>query len=68
MMQPGGALAGTVGLMVGTGLGRGAALLISLAGFLLMVSTLVAMFNPSIKGLEARLPNYGFTNEQKKDY
>ena len=68
MMQPGGALAGTVGLMIGTGPGRGAGLLIGLAGLLLIVSTLVAMFNPSIKRLEARLPNYGFTNEQKEDY
>ena len=68
MMQPGGALAGTVGLMIGTGPGRGAGLLISLAGLLLIASTLVAMFNPSIKRLEARLPNYGFTNEQKEDY
>ena len=68
MMQPGGALAGTVGLMIGTGPGRGAGLLIGLAGLLLIASTLVAMFNPSIKRLEARLPNYGFTNEQKEDY
>ena len=68
MMQPGGALAGTVGFMIGTGPGRGAGLLIGLAGLLLIVSTLIAMFNPSIKRLEARLPNYGFTNEQKEDY
>jgi MFS transporter, DHA3 family, macrolide efflux protein len=61
VMQPDGALAATFGSWVGTGDGRGAALLILLTGVGLFVFTIVAALLPTLRKLEDRLPDHEST-------
>ncbi|MDO5112439.1 MAG: MFS transporter [Clostridia bacterium] len=52
LLLPGGALSSTVGRLVGTGEGRGAALLILLAGVLLSLVSLLIYASRDVRGLE----------------
>ncbi|WP_164018188.1 MFS transporter [Pyxidicoccus trucidator] len=56
-MAPGGALANTVGRVVGTGTGRGIALLLASLGVVLVVQAIAAWQNPHIRNLEDELPD-----------
>jgi DHA3 family macrolide efflux protein-like MFS transporter len=56
-MAPDGALADTVGRVVGTGTGRGIALLLASLGVVLVVQAIAAWQNPHIRNLEDELPD-----------
>ncbi|MFA7767791.1 amino acid adenylation domain-containing protein [Streptomyces sp. NRRL S-448] len=56
-LMPGGALAGTVGAVLGTGPGRGLALVIVVSGVLLTLWTLRAWFNRPLRLVEDHLPD-----------
>lgn len=57
-MQPGGALAGLFGGLVGVGPGAGMALLIVLAGLLGLLVTSLGFFIPAIREAETRVPDH----------
>jgi hypothetical protein len=54
-MLPGGALAGSVGSLIGTGPGRGIALLFAVAGLLLIVLAFAAYRLPKLRQLDDEL-------------
>ena len=55
-MAPGGALAGSVGQLIGTGDGRGIALMFLLAGLVLAATAALAYGSPRIRGVEDEAP------------
>ncbi len=57
LMMPGGALAGSVGLILGTGPGRGIGLIFVLMGLCCMLVTAVGYLNPRIRRVEDELPD-----------
>jgi DHA3 family macrolide efflux protein-like MFS transporter len=56
-MAPGGALANTVGRVMGTGPGRGIALLLVVLGSVILVNAVTAWLSPSLRHVEAELPD-----------
>jgi MFS family permease len=56
LMGPGGPLADILGPVIGTGPGRGIALMYVLAGLAVVVLTLVARYRPALWNLETALP------------
>jgi MFS transporter, DHA3 family, macrolide efflux protein len=56
-LQPGGALAGSVGLLVGTGPGRGIAAVFLLAALLLLALAAVTVLHPRLRTVETDLPD-----------
>lgn len=57
LLLPGGALAGTVGVLIGVGPGRGMGLMIVLAGAAIVVAAIVGFLDPRIRNLEEELPD-----------
>ena len=57
LLMPGGGLAGSVGRVLGVGEGRGMGLLTVLAGLLIVVTTAATYLMPSVRRLEAELPD-----------
>ena len=57
LMAPGGALAGTVGQLIGVGKGRGVGLLFMTLGLLIIVVTLLSSLNPRLRKVETELPD-----------
>ncbi|HEU4326677.1 MAG TPA: MFS transporter [Roseiflexaceae bacterium] len=57
LLRPGGALAGSVGRVIGVGPGRGIALLFILMGLLLVALTLLAALYPRLRRVESELPD-----------
>jgi len=57
MLMPGGALAGSVGAVVGTGPGRGAAVVFVVMGLLTSVASLLALLSPTMRHIERELPD-----------
>lgn len=57
LLEPGGALAGTVGHLLGTGPGRGLALLVVISGLLQLAWAVRGWFNRRLRLLEDHLPN-----------
>jgi MFS family permease len=57
LMAPGGALAGTVGRLIGVGPGRGIGLMIALMGVMILASLAVAARNPRLRRLEDEIPD-----------
>ncbi len=57
MMMPDGALAGVLGSLIGTGPGRGIALIYFLSGLILLLSTGVAYLYPRMRLVEDELPD-----------
>ncbi len=57
-MMPGGALAGTFGLLIGTGEGAGIRLIFLLAGAGSMITAVVLMLNPHVRRVETELPDF----------
>jgi len=57
MMRPGGALAGTLGPLIGTGPGRGIALMFILSGTLTILAMAAGYRYPYLRRLEADLPD-----------
>lgn len=55
-MAPGGALSGTVGALIGTGPGRGIALMFIVSGLVLAGSALAAYGSPQIRAVEDETP------------
>lgn len=58
LLQEDGALAGSVGSVIGTGPGRGIAFLFIILGGLSIVFTLIAYLYPRLRNLEDELPDY----------
>ncbi|MEE2949752.1 MAG: MFS transporter [Pseudomonadota bacterium] len=58
MMQENGSLAGSFGLFIGTGEGRGMALLLFLSGLLTLGLTILGFCSSRLRNLEAELPDY----------
>ncbi|WP_375773032.1 MFS transporter [Archangium gephyra] len=56
-LSPGGALAGSVGRVVGTGTGRGIGFLLVVLGLVLVVNSLVTWLVPRVRHIEAELPD-----------
>jgi MFS family permease len=56
-MAPGGALAGTLGHLLGVGKGRGVGLLFVTLGLLIILITLIAFLNPRLRRVEKELPD-----------
>ncbi|WP_433119630.1 amino acid adenylation domain-containing protein [Micromonospora sp. CA-246542] len=57
LLEPGGALAGTVGAVIGTGPGRGLALLVVLSGLLQLGWAIRGWCNPTLRLIEDDLPD-----------
>lgn len=57
LLEPGGALAGTVGHLLGTGPGRGLALLVVVSGLLQLAWAVCGWFNHRLRLLEDHLPD-----------
>ncbi len=57
LLAPTGALAGTVGQIIGTGPGRGIGLLFIVLGLLTITGTWIAALNPRIRRIEQELPD-----------
>lgn len=57
LLAPGGALAGTVGRVLGTGEGRGIGLMFQLLGLALILTALVGWLYPRLRNLERELPD-----------
>ncbi|MEU6205427.1 amino acid adenylation domain-containing protein [Micromonospora musae] len=57
LLAPGGALAGSVGQLIGTGPGRGLALLVAVSGLLQLAWAVRGWFNPRLRLLEDHLPD-----------
>jgi hypothetical protein len=58
LLQPGGALAGSVGAVVGVGAGRGIAFLFIILGGMSIVFTIIAYLYPRLRNLEDEIPDY----------
>ena len=63
LLQEGGALADTVGAVIGVGPGRGIALLFIILGGLSIVFTLIAFMYPRLRNLEDEIPDFDQTEE-----
>jgi DHA3 family macrolide efflux protein-like MFS transporter len=57
LMAPGGALAGSIGRIIGSGPGRGIALLLIVAGTLAVAVTALGYLNPHMRNMERELPD-----------
>jgi DHA3 family macrolide efflux protein-like MFS transporter len=57
LLAPGGQLAGSVGLVVGTGPGRGIGLLLIVMGAITLLATLRAYLYPRLRNIEAEMPD-----------
>jgi hypothetical protein len=57
LMAPGGALAGSVGSLLGTGPGRGIGLMTVLSGIGVIVMGAAGWLHPRVRHLEAELPD-----------
>jgi hypothetical protein len=57
LMRVGGPLAGSVGRLIGTGHGRGIALLFMALGLFMLVTVAVALRTPALRDLEDTLPD-----------
>ncbi len=57
LMAEDGALAGSVGLVLGTGPGRGIGLIVVLVGSLSILASVLAYLNPRIRNVETELPD-----------
>jgi MFS family permease len=57
LMMPGGALAGSIGQIIGVGPGRGIALLFIVMGTLMLLVTVRASLYPRLRNLEEELPD-----------
>lgn len=64
LLQEDGALADTVGTVIGVGPGRGIGLLFIILGVLSMVFTLIAYMYPRLRYLEDEIPDYDEIEEQ----
>ncbi|MBM4429068.1 MAG: MFS transporter [Chloroflexi bacterium] len=58
LLAEGGALAGTVGQLIGVGAGRGIGLLFIILGAVLLLVTLLAALYPRLRHVETELPNF----------
>lgn len=56
-MAPGGALAGSMGLLLGVGPGRGIAVIFIVLGLLTLANVAVAWMNPRLRNLDRELPD-----------
>lgn len=57
LLRPGGALAGSVGRVIGVGPGRGMGMMMILAGVVIVLATLAGFLHPRIRNLEEELPD-----------
>ena len=57
LMAPGGALAGTIGQLIGTGKGRGVGLLFMTLGLFIILAVLLSSLNPRLRRVESELPD-----------
>jgi hypothetical protein len=64
LLVEGGALAGSVGRVLGTGQGRGIGLLYILLGIITLLATVVAFLYPRLRRVEAELPDFALADEE----
>ncbi|HLL48109.1 MAG TPA: MFS transporter [Longimicrobiaceae bacterium] len=57
LLRPGGALAGSVGSVIGVGPGRGMGMMMIVAGAVIVAATLAGILDPRIRNLEEELPD-----------
>lgn len=67
LLMDGGALAGSVGTVIGVGDGRGMALMFVLVGIALVVVAVVSALASSVRLLEDRLPDHLITEDNEQD-
>ena len=58
LLSKGGLLAGSVGQIIGVGVGRGIGLLYIILGFMILLATLVASLYPRLSHVETELPDF----------
>lgn len=58
LMREGGALAGSIGRMIGTGTGRGIGLSFMILGVISLTATAVSYLSPRVRNVEKELPDY----------
>jgi MFS family permease len=66
LLAEGGALASSVGQIIGTGEGRGIALLYIILGFLTVVTSVVGFIHPRIRKVELELPDFTGENDNNE--
>lgn len=59
LMAPGGALAGTVGQIIGVGKGRGVGLLFATLGLFIIIVVLLFSLSPRLRRIESEIPDAG---------
>ncbi|HEV2734508.1 MAG TPA: MFS transporter [Longimicrobiaceae bacterium] len=57
LLRPGGALAGSVGSVIGVGPGRGMGMMMIVAGLVMVLATVAGILHPRIRNLEEELPD-----------
>ena len=57
LLTPNGALASSVGKIIGTGAGRGYGLIFVFCGLLTMLAAILGYFNPRLRRIEEELPD-----------
>ena len=63
LMAPGGALAGTIGQIIGAGQGRGVGLLFITLGLFIIFAVLLFSLNPRLRNIESELPDASADSE-----
>jgi MFS family permease len=66
-MEPGGALASTVGQVIGVGPGRGQALVFVMVGLLTIIFSVAALANPRLRLVEDELPDVEVIEQEEKE-
>ncbi len=56
-MVEGGALADSVGKVIGTGAGRGSAFIFILVGLLVLIASFFAWLHPRVRNIETEIPD-----------
>jgi drug/metabolite transporter (DMT)-like permease len=58
LLRPGGALASSVGAVIGVGKGRGSGLLLAVLGLVLMACAVAGLFSPRLRRTEREVPDH----------
>lgn len=64
LLMPGGALADSVGILIGVGPGRGIALMLALSGGVILLTSLLGYLFPGVRNLESDYPDVAKPGEE----
>ena len=63
LLESGGVLSGSIGMIIGVGEGRGMAFMFILLGLIMSGVVMVSWLNPKVRNLEFSLPDHETVNE-----